>query len=113
MALDRRQLVSEVAGPGLGSSGLCPDAVPGGPGGATTGELSIVLPFYGIAGVGTYEGGILAGLVPLGIELETALKGAVNLHLFVLGIAILAGVLAALFPARKENPDEAPEGSTG
>jgi uncharacterized membrane protein YbhN (UPF0104 family) len=76
--------------------------------GTTTGELSSVLPLHGIAGAGTYEGGILAGLVSLGIELEPALKGAVNLHLFVLGISILAGTLAALFPVRKEAPDEAP-----
>ena len=42
--------------------------------GTTTGELSSVLPFHGIAGAGTYEAGVLAGLVPLGIELEPALQ---------------------------------------
>jgi uncharacterized membrane protein YbhN (UPF0104 family) len=76
--------------------------------GATTGELSSVLPVHGIAGAGTYEAGILAGLIPLGIELEAALKGAVNIHLFVLGVAILAGVLAALLPIRRNGSDEGP-----
>jgi uncharacterized membrane protein YbhN (UPF0104 family) len=76
--------------------------------GTTTGELSSVLPFHGIAGAGTYEAGILAGLVPLGIELEKALKGAVNLHLFVLGVSILVGILAALVPAGRNGTDEAP-----
>ncbi len=75
--------------------------------GTTTGELSSVLPLHGIAGAGTYEGGVLAGLVPLGIDLETALRGAVNLHLFVLGVAILAGILAALTPTGGRSTDEA------
>ncbi len=74
--------------------------------GSTTGELSSVLPFHGIAGAGTYEAGVLASLVPLGVELESALKAAVNLHLFVLGASILAGALAALFPFTRKNPDE-------
>ncbi len=77
--------------------------------GATTGELSSVLPFHGIAGAGTYEAGILAGLLPLGIELEEALKGAVNLHLFVLGVAILAGIVATLIPTPPEASGEAPK----
>ena len=74
--------------------------------GTTTGELSSVLPIHGIAGAGTYEGGILAGLLPLGVELEPALKAAVNLHLFVLGVSIFAGVLAAILslePATSRN----------
>jgi len=74
--------------------------------GSTTGELSSVLPFHGIAGAGTYEAGVLASLVPLGVELEAALRAAVNLHLFVLGASILAGALAAFFPIARKNSDE-------
>lgn len=64
--------------------------------GSVTGELSSALPFHGLAGAGTYEAGVLAALVPLGIQTEAALRAAVNLHLFVLGASILSGVLALL-----------------
>ena len=71
--------------------------------GTATGELSSVLPIHGLAGAGTYEGGVLAGLLPKGIELEAALKAAVNLHLFVLGVSIGAGVVAMLFPLQPSS----------
>lgn len=73
---------------------------------STTGEMSSVLPLHGIAGAGTYEAGVMAGLVPLGVDMEAGLRAAVNLHLFVLGASILAGVLALLFPFAPKNPDE-------
>jgi uncharacterized membrane protein YbhN (UPF0104 family) len=79
--------------------------------GSTTGEMSSVLPFNGIAGAGTYEAGVLASLVPLGVEVEAALRAALNLHVFVLGSSILAGILAALFPFAKRIPDESSENS--
>jgi len=71
--------------------------------GSITGELSSVLPIHGLAGAGTYEAGILAGLLPMGVEMETALAGAVNLHLFVLGTSILSGALALLIPVGKRD----------
>lgn len=62
--------------------------------GATSGELSSVLPIHGVAGAGTYEAGILAGLLPWGINRIEALGAAVNLHLFVLGCTFaLTGLL--------------------
>ena len=64
--------------------------------GSITGELSSVLPLHGLAGAGTYEAGVMLGLAPLGIPLEAAARGAVNLHLFVLGTALILGVLAAV-----------------
>jgi uncharacterized membrane protein YbhN (UPF0104 family) len=67
--------------------------------GSATGEISSVLPFHGLAGAGTYEAGVMAGLVPFGIDLESALTGAVNLHLFVLGVSVLSGLLALVLPA--------------
>ena len=61
-------------------------------------ELSSVLPFHGVAGAGSYELTGMAALVPLGVSVETALAGAVNLHLFVLGTTLLLGALALLLP---------------
>ena len=42
------------------------------------------------------DGGLHEGLAPLGIPMEAAARGAVNLHLFVLGTALILGVLAAV-----------------
>jgi uncharacterized membrane protein YbhN (UPF0104 family) len=64
--------------------------------GSVTGELSSALPIHGVAGAGTYEAGVLASLLPLGLDMESALQAAVNLHLFVLGTSVLSGVLAFL-----------------
>jgi uncharacterized membrane protein YbhN (UPF0104 family) len=61
-------------------------------------ELSSVLPFHGIAGSGSYELAAVAALVPAGVDTAAALAGAVNLHLFVLGVTLLLGTLALLLP---------------
>lgn len=61
-------------------------------------ELSSVLPFHGIAGSGSYELAAVAALVPVGVDPRAALAGAVNLHLFVLGVTLLLGALAFLLP---------------
>jgi uncharacterized membrane protein YbhN (UPF0104 family) len=66
--------------------------------GATIGDFTSVLPIHGMAGAGTYEAGVVAGLVPLHIDPAEALKAAVNLHLFVLGCTLLTGVLSLLLP---------------
>jgi uncharacterized membrane protein YbhN (UPF0104 family) len=62
-------------------------------------ELSSVLPFHGVAGAGTYEAAMVAALYPLGIAPADALKAAVNLHLFLLGLTVLLGVAALAMPA--------------
>lgn len=64
-------------------------------------ELSSVLPFHGIAGSGSYELAMVGALVPLGVSAEAALTGAVNLHLFLLGVTLLLGALALLLPVRR------------
>ena len=61
-------------------------------------ELSSVLPFHGIAGSGSYELGAVAALLPLGVSPDAALAGAVNLHLFLLGVTLFLGVLAFVLP---------------
>lgn len=64
--------------------------------GALGGELSSVLPVHGLAGVGTYEAGVVAGLAPFGVPARDALTAAVNLHLFVLGVSGLGGLWALI-----------------
>ena len=61
-------------------------------------ELSSVLPFHGIAGSGSYELAVMAALLPLGVDATAALVGAVNLHLFLLGVTLMLGALAFLLP---------------
>jgi len=68
--------------------------------GATVGDLTSALPIHGIAGAGTYEAGIVAGLAPYGLTPESALPLAVNLHLFILASSALLGLIAWLIPTR-------------
>jgi uncharacterized membrane protein YbhN (UPF0104 family) len=63
-------------------------------------ELSSVLPFHGVAGSGSYELAAVAALVPTGIDADAALRGAVNLHLFLLGVTLLLWPLGLLLPRR-------------
>lgn len=73
--------------------------------GVIGGELTSVLPVHSLAGMGTYEAGIMAALLPTGIETRSALQGAVNLHLFLLAASLLGGMLTWLLPLRKEVPE--------
>lgn len=61
-------------------------------------ELSSILPVHGIAGTGSYEAAAVAVLVPLGVPMDQALAGAVNLHLFLLGVTVLLGLIGLLIP---------------
>ena len=67
---------------------------------AVAGEATSVLPVHGLAGAGTYEAGVLAVLKPMGVPLEAAVQAAVNLHLFLLGISVLAAAVALAVPRR-------------
>lgn len=64
--------------------------------GVIAADLTSVLPVHGVAGAGTYEAGALAVLVPGGLSTATALGAAVNLHLFVLGGAVLGGAASLM-----------------
>lgn len=66
--------------------------------GVMGGELTSVLPIHGVAGAGTYEAGILAALAPLGLSVHEALQGAVNLHVFMLGLSLLAAGASLALP---------------
>lgn len=74
-----------------------PDALMG----AIGGDLSTVLPVHSPGGFGTYEAGVV-GLVALVADAGPALlAAAVNLHLLVLGIALLGGAYAWLTQPRR------------
>lgn len=67
-------------------------------------ELSSVLPVHGVAGAGTYELAMSAVLLPLGLDLASILKAAVNLHLYLLGSSLLLGLGALLLPRPRREP---------
>lgn len=67
--------------------------------GAAFGELTSVLPVHGLAGAGSYEAGVLAGLYGFGVTYERALAAGINLHLFLLSVTLGLGVLGTLVPA--------------
>ena len=71
--------------------------------GAIAGDLTSVLPIHGVAGAGTYEAGVMAGLTPFHIPPKQALQAAVNLHLFVLVTSLLGGALAFLISEKRSN----------
>lgn len=81
--------------------------------GSIGGDLTSVLPIHGIAGIGTYEGGVVAAVAPFGIPLEQALSGAVNLHLFLLGTSAVAGVFALLLQNSRGVRGMVPPASSG
>ncbi len=70
--------------------------------GAVGGELTSVLPVHGLAGLGSYEAGVVAGMAPLGVAVEAAVTGALNLHLFLLAVSLLGGILALFLGGRRD-----------
>ncbi len=66
--------------------------------GAISGDLTSVLPVNGIAGAGSYEAGVVVGLLPFGVTSKEALAAAVNLHLFMLGATLLGGGMSLCIP---------------
>ncbi len=62
------------------------------------GDASSVLPIHGVAGIGTYEAGVVLGGGLLGENARNILPAAINLHLFVLGASALAALVALLLP---------------
>jgi len=68
--------------------------------GSILGDATSVLPVHGVAGAGSYEAGVVAGVLPFGPTPAEALAGAVNLHLFALGTALLGGLVSLALGAR-------------
>ena len=71
--------------------------------GAIAGDLTSVLPVHGVAGAGTYEAGVVAGLLPYGVAAQTALTAAVNLHLFLLGTTMVGGAISLFLGGRRHG----------
>jgi len=69
--------------------------------GAVGGDMTSVLPVHSVAGMGTYEGGIVAALLPFGVDANHALAAAVNLHLLLLAATLISGLFSLLIPGRK------------
>lgn len=69
--------------------------------GAIAGDLTSVLPIHAPGGFGTFEAGVLAGLMPFGVALEPAMTAAVNLHLSILFSSLASGILAWWLPAAR------------
>ena len=61
-------------------------------------DLSSVLPIHGLAGSGTFEAAIMAALIPLGVEKDSILLAAVNLHIYVLVVTLLSVPIALILP---------------
>jgi uncharacterized membrane protein YbhN (UPF0104 family) len=70
--------------------------------GSVAGDLSSVLPFHAPAGIGTYEAAALGGLAAVGINTDSAMQAAVNLHIMILLSSLLGGALALLI--KDANP---------
>lgn len=73
--------------------------------GAIGGEITSVLPIHGAGGFGTYEAGVVALTLPSGLGPAVLLRAAVNLHLFLLGVTLVAGGLAFLPRLRRAGSD--------
>jgi uncharacterized membrane protein YbhN (UPF0104 family) len=73
--------------------------------GAAGGELSVVIPVNGFAGFGTYETGVTFAMQFVGVTLNNALSGAVNLHFVSLGTAIVLALTAQVIGLPKEQKE--------
>lgn len=69
--------------------------------GAIGGDVSTGLPIHAPGGFGTYEAGVVALVAVVGDTGPALLAAAVNLHLLVLGIALLGGAYAWLAQPRR------------
>lgn len=90
------------------STALAPSII-----GAIGGELVSVIPLHGPAALGTYESGVVAAMAAAGVSVRRALYGAVNLHLLVLCVSMLAGVVSLLIPGRVPLYDESTASPSG
>ena len=69
--------------------------------GVIGGEFSSVLPIHGIAGMGTYEAGVMIGFGENYSQIEELLIAAVNLHLILFGSSLAAAIIVQIFFPKK------------
>ena len=76
--------------------------------GAIGGDLTSVLPIHSPAGLGSYEAGVVAGLLPFGIDARLAVPAALSLHIMILASTVCGALLLSVVPTPavtvKENP---------
>lgn len=66
--------------------------------GVIGGELSSVLPIHTVGGLGSYEAGMVAAMLPLGVNVEAVLPACVGMHLFLLGVGLIGGMIGLAIP---------------
>jgi len=71
--------------------------------GVIGGDVTSVLPIHGVAGIGTYEGGVVAAMSLFRVPAIAALPGAINLHLFILGVSVVGGAIGLLIRKSKKH----------
>jgi len=69
--------------------------------GVIGGDVTSVLPIHSVAGIGTYEGGVVAAMSLFRVPAISALPAAINLHLFILGVSVIGGAIGLFI--RKSN----------
>lgn len=76
--------------------------------GAIGGDLTSVLPIHSPAGLGSYEAGVVAGLLPFGVDARLAVPAALSLHIMILASTVCGALLLSVVPTPavtvKENP---------
>lgn len=106
LALSWLAWTSKLAGLGLALALLVPLPPAAGILGALGGDVAAILPVHAPLGAGTYESGVLLGLMPWTPGLANALSAAVQLHALLLCVALSGGALGLTL-----RPAAAPAGT--
>jgi uncharacterized membrane protein YbhN (UPF0104 family) len=62
-------------------------------------DLSSVLPIHGVAGTGTYEAAMIAGMAPFINYSEDLLLATINVHIYLLLSTLISIPIAFLLPS--------------
>jgi len=71
--------------------------------GVISADLSSVLPIHGVAGTGTYEAAMIAGMAPFISYSEDLLLATINVHIYLLISTLLSVPIAFLLPSASSN----------
>ncbi len=75
--------------------------------GALGGDVAAILPVHAPLGAGTYEAGVLLGLLPWSPDWVPAVSAAVQVHALLLGVALIAGALGLSLRPPVASPETA------
>jgi uncharacterized membrane protein YbhN (UPF0104 family) len=67
--------------------------------GVISADLSSVLPIHGVAGTGTYEAAMIAGMAPFIKYSEDLLLATINVHIYLLLSTLISIPIAFLLPS--------------